>query len=129
MRIFKNAWFVRFARDQKVTDSALRDAVRRAESGQVDGDLGGGVVKQRVARMGQGKSRGFRTILLYRAGERAFFVYGFAKSNKANLREDEKKQFKKMARHVLGLSDEQLNGLIASEKLEEIKSNDEKISK
>ncbi len=129
MRIFKNAWFVRFARDQKMSDGALRDAVRRAESGQVDGDLGGGVVKQRVARMGQGKSKGFRTILLYRAGERAFFVYGFAKSDRANLREDEKEQFKKMARHVLGLSDEQLSGLIAWEKLEEIKSDDEEIWK
>jgi len=79
--------------------------------------------------MGQGKSRGFRTILLYRAGERAFFVYGFAKSDRASLREDEKEQFKKMARHVLGLSDEQLNGLIARENLEEIKSDDEEISK
>ena len=129
MRIFKNAWFVRFARDQKVPDSALRAAVRRAESGQVDGDLGGGVVKQRVARMGQGKSRGFRAILLYRAGERAFFVYGFAKSDRANLRNDEKEQFKKMAKHVLGLSDEQLNGLMTREKLEEIKNDDEEISK
>ena len=95
MRIFKNAWFVRFARDLKMSDGALRDAVRRAESGQVDGDLGGGVVKQRVARMGLGKSKGFRTILLYRAGERAFFVYGFAKSDRANLREDEKRTIQK----------------------------------
>ena len=129
MRIFKNIWFVRFARDQKISDSALRDAVRRAESGQVDGNLGGGVVKQRIARMGQGKSRGFRTILLYRAGQRAFFVYGFTKSDRASLREDEEEQFKKMARHVLGLSDEQLNGLIAKGKLEEIESDDEEISK
>jgi len=45
MRIFKNAWFRRFARDQNITDHAIRDAVRRAESGQIDADLGGGVVK------------------------------------------------------------------------------------
>jgi hypothetical protein len=56
-------------------------------------------------------------------------IRGFAKSDRSNLREDEKEQFKKMARHVLGLSDEQLNGLIAGEKLEEIKSDDEEISK
>ena len=53
MRIFKNTWFRRFARDQKITDHALRDAVRRAESGQIDANLGGDVVKQRVARPGQ----------------------------------------------------------------------------
>jgi hypothetical protein len=56
VRIFKNAWFVRFARRQAIPDSALRDAVERAETGRIDADLGGGVLKQRVARRGQGKS-------------------------------------------------------------------------
>jgi len=120
MRIFKNTWFCRFARDQKITDHALRDAVRRAEGGQIDASLGGGVVKQRVARPGHGKSKGYRTVILYRAGERAFFVYGFSKSERVNIREDEKKQFKKMAGHVIGLSDEQLNGLVTMGKFEEI---------
>ena len=40
----------------------------------------GGVIKQRLAREGQGKSGGFRSIVLFRRGEKAFFVYGFAKS-------------------------------------------------
>ena len=101
MRIFKNAWFRRFARDQKITDHALRDAVRRAESGQIDANLGGSVVKQRVARLGHGKSKGYRTVILYRAKERAIFVYGFSKSQRKNIREDEKEQFKKLASHVL----------------------------
>lgn len=65
MRIFMNAWFERFARKQRITDAALIDAVRRAERGQIDADLGGGVIKQRVARAGQGKSGGYRTIILY----------------------------------------------------------------
>ena len=112
MRIFKNTWFRRFARDQKITDHALRDAVRRAESGQIDANLGGGVVKQRVARSGRGKSKGFRTVILYRAGERAIFVYGFPKSERENIRKDEKKQFKKMAGYVIELSEEQLNELV-----------------
>ena len=120
MKIFKNTWFCRFARNQKITDHALRDAVRRAESGQIDANLGGDVVKQRVARPGHGKSKGYRTVILYRAGERAFFVYGFSKSERENIREDEKKQFKKMASHVIGLSDEQLNGLVTMGKFEEI---------
>jgi len=58
VRIFKNAWFVRFARDQKMSDGALRDAVRRAESGQVDGNLGGGVVKATRCPNGAGKVQG-----------------------------------------------------------------------
>jgi len=120
MRVFKNTWFRRFARDQKITDYALRNVVQRAESGQIDANLGGGVVKQRVARPGYGKSKGYRTVILYRAGERAFFVYGFSKSQRENIREDEQKQFKKMAGHVLELSEEQLNELVTMGKFEEI---------
>ena len=62
------------------SDAVLRDAVVRAEKGQIDADLGGDVIKQRIARPGQGKSKGYRTIIFFRRGARAFFVYGFAKS-------------------------------------------------
>lgn len=127
MRIFKNAWFVRFARARKINDEALSEAVMRVERGQVDADLGGGVVKQRIARPGQGKSKGYRTIILLREGHRAFFVYGFAKSERANIRKNEEEQFKKMARHVLLLSDAQLNALIAAGHFEEVENDGEKI--
>jgi hypothetical protein len=129
VRIFKNTWFVRFARAQKISDDTLREAVMRAESGQVDTDLGGGVLKQRIARPGQGKSKGYRRIILLREGHRAFFVYGFAKSERDNIRKDEEDQFKKMARHVLGLSEAQLNILMANGRIEEVEGNDEKVSK
>ncbi|WP_367379438.1 type II toxin-antitoxin system RelE/ParE family toxin [Sphingobium sp. SA916] len=84
-RIFKNGWFERFARKERIADSALRDAVERAESGLVDADLGGGVIKQRVARPGKGKSGGYRTLILFRQGDRAIFAFGFAKSAQANI--------------------------------------------
>ena len=89
MRNFKNAWFHRFARKERIEDSALQEAIERAEKGLIDADLGGSVIKQRVARPGQGKSGGFRTVILYRYGERAFFVYGFAKSDLDNITADE----------------------------------------
>ena len=129
VRIFKNAWFVRFARAQNISDEALREAVLQAESGQVDAYLGGGVIKQRLPRPGQGKSKGYRTIILIREGHRAFFVYGFSKSDRDNIRKNEEEQFKKMAKHVLELSEAQLNILIANGQLEEVESNDEKVSK
>ena len=100
-RTFVTRWFERFARKERIRDQALLDAVARAEKGQVDADLGGGVIKQRIARAGQGKSGGYRTIVFFRRGERAVFAYGFAKSDKANLDADEEKQFKEAARHVL----------------------------
>jgi hypothetical protein len=80
----------------------LREAVARAEKGQIDADLGGGVIKQRISRPGQGKSKGYRTIIFFRRGDRAFFEYGFAKSQRANIDDDEKEKYKDAAKHVLG---------------------------
>jgi len=128
MRVFKNAWFERFARKQRIADQALLDAVSRAEKGLIDADLGGGVIKQRVARAGQGKSGGFRTIVLYRAAGRAFFVYGFAKSDRASIDEHEQAQFRKAAAHVLELADAQLAELIGKGRFSEVNGNGQKIS-
>jgi hypothetical protein len=63
--------------------------VVRAERGLVDADLGGGVVKQRVARAGQGRSGGFRVLIAYRARTRSVFLFGFAKSALGNIDDDE----------------------------------------
>ena len=112
MQIFKNAWFERFASKQEISDKAIVQAIERAEQGLIDADLGGGVIKQRVARAGQGKSGGFRTVVLYRTAQRAFFVYGFAKSDRDTIGKDEEAQFRKAAGYVLSLSDEQLAVLI-----------------
>lgn len=120
MRIFKNAWFERFARKQKIQDGMLREAIRRAEQGLIDADLGGGVIKQRVARPGQGRSGGYRTLILYRQSHRAFFVYGFAKSQQANVSDEEVAAFKKAAQHVLEMTDEQLCALIQNGQFSEV---------
>ncbi|MDD3676789.1 type II toxin-antitoxin system RelE/ParE family toxin [Thauera propionica] len=124
MRVFKNAWFERFARKEKISAEALWEAVERAEQGQIDADLGGGVIKQRIARPGGGKSKGYRSIVLYRKDDKAFFVFGFPKSEQDNIREDEEVQFKKMAKQVLALTDEQLQLLIAKGQFEEVIKDD-----
>ena len=105
MRVFKNPWFEKFARKQDIGDDVLREAVGRAEEGLIDADLGGGVIKQRVAREGRGKSGGFRTVILFRAGLRAIFVFGFAKSEQANLSAADLKTFRRAAKVAFGLSD------------------------
>ena len=85
MRVFKTKWFGRFARKERLSDQKLAEAVREVERGLHDGDLGGGLIKKRIARAGEGKRGGYRTIIVYRRGKRAVFVYGFAKSDKADL--------------------------------------------
>ena len=122
MRIFKSRWFQRFVRKEGITDAALREAVSRSEKGQIDADLGGQVIKQRIARPGQGKSKGYRTIILFQRGARAFFVYGFAKSQQANINDDEKEQFKESAKHVLALTEKQLAELLKKGDFIEVKS-------
>ena len=89
MRIFKTKWLRRYARRERIADRRLREAIERAESGLVDADLGGGVIKQRVARDGQGRSGGYRMLIAYRAGDRAVFLYGFAKRERENIDVDE----------------------------------------
>jgi hypothetical protein len=89
VRVFKTRWFAGFARRERISDASLRDAVRRAERGLVDADLGGGVIKQRVARPGQGRSGGYRMLMAYRKKSRTVFLFGFAKSARANVEDDE----------------------------------------
>ena len=120
MKVFQNAWFGRFARKEKISADALWDAVERAENGQIDANLGGGVIKQRIARPGESKSKGYRSIVLFRKGELSFFVYGFSKSELGNIRADEEAQFKKMAKHVLSMTDAQLSKLVANGQFEEV---------
>jgi hypothetical protein len=128
-RVFKTRWFQRFARKEKIGDAVLLEAVARAEKGQVDADLGGGVIKQRIARPGQGKSGGYRTIILFRQGERAVFVYGFAKSERENIDADEAKQFKEAARHVLRLTEKQMAELVKEGDFVEVNRHEQEISK
>ena len=108
MRVFKTKVFGRFARKMRIADPELVSAIRSAEAGLIDADLGGGVIKQRIARAGEGKSGGFRTIILFRAGDRAFFVYGFAKNERANIRDDELMEFRRLATSLMSYGDREL---------------------
>lgn len=120
MRIFKNAWFRRFARRQNISNDTLKDAVGNIEKGLIDADLGGGVIKQRLPRPGKGKSGGYRAIVIYRKGERAFFVFGFPKSERENIDADELAAFKESAKALLALKEKQLEALFEDKALEEV---------
>lgn len=121
MRVFKTKPFVRFAAHEGIADAELCEAIRRAEQGLIDADLGGGVIKQRLARKGQGKSGGFRSIVLFRRGEKAFFVYGFAKSDRDNIRRDELKAFRRLADEMLAYDDKALRAATKNGTIMEIR--------
>ena len=127
LQTFKTKAFARFANREGLEDDALCDAVRRARKGLIDADLGGGVIKQRIARKGGGRSGGFRTIMLFRRGELAFFVYGLAKSDRDNVRRDELATFRLLADEYLSLDQA---GLAAAQRVGaiiEVKCDDQAV--
>ena len=127
MRTFKTKAFVRFADREGMPDAALCEAVRRARRGLIDADLGGGVIKQRIARKGGGRSGGFRTIVLFRRGGLAFFVYGFAKSGRESLRRDELETFRRLAGEYLALDGTGLAAAQAVGAIIEVECNDQAV--
>ena len=81
-------------------------------------------MKQRIARRGEGKSGGFRTIILFRIERRAYFVHGFAKNEQDNIRDDELAAFKLLAAAMMAYDDGALDKAIENGTLTEVMCND-----
>ena len=127
MQTFKTKAFARFADREGLEDAVLCEPVRRARRGLIDADRGGGVIKQRIARRGDGRSGGFSTIVLFRRGELAFFVYGFAKSDRENLRRNELETFRLLADEYLALDKEGLADALAAGAIVEVNCDDQAV--
>lgn len=125
MRVYKVKVFARFQRRERIADKALAKAVRGAEDGIIDADLGGGLIKQRVARPGQGKSGGYRTVIAYRRSDLAIFLLGFAKNQRANIDDDELEDLRGQARAFLRLSADQIEAAITEGEMTEVGYGDE----
>lgn len=125
MRVYKVKAFARFQRREGIADEALIEAVRRAERGLVDAGLGGGLIKQRIARPGQGRRAGYRAVIAHRSGDMAVFLIGFAKNDRANLDQDELDEVKGLARVFLALSAAQIGSAIAAGELMEVRHDDQ----
>ena len=126
MRIFKTKWFVRYARHERLGDHSLRDTIERAESGLLDANLGSGIIKQRIARTGQGRSSGYRLLIAYRSGDRAVFLYGFAKNERDNIGNDEMETLREIGAAWLEAKVERLEHAIKEGILQEVNYGNEK---
>lgn len=124
MRVFKNKVFNKWAAQEGLTDALLLAAIAEIEQGLVDADLGGQVMKKRIALAGRGKSSGVRTLLVYQTAHKAFFIYGFAKSARANISTDELKALKCLAKELLAYSDKALTQAINQGALIEVKHDE-----
>ena len=90
----------------------------------VDADLGGGVIKQRIARPDQGKSGGFRSIILYRVQKRAFFEYGFPKNERENITDDDLRGYREFVARMLVYDAGLLEEAVKSEIWREVKCDE-----
>lgn len=120
MRVFKTKWLMQYARRERIKDESLCDAIRRAEQGMVDADLGGGVIKQRIARTGQGRSGGYRMLIAYRTTDRSIFLYGFAKNERENIENDELTTLREIATGWLNANKEDLERALEMGVLQEV---------
>ncbi|WP_441623740.1 MULTISPECIES: type II toxin-antitoxin system RelE/ParE family toxin [unclassified Cupriavidus] len=109
-----------WAAKEGVTDAVLRVAVAEMAQGLVEADLGGHVYKKRVGLPGRGKRGGARTLLAFRIGDRAVFLYGYAKNERDNIDAQELKALKRLAAEVLGWTEAQLDVALAQGKLIEV---------
>jgi hypothetical protein len=108
MAVYKTRWFDRWARKEGLASASLCAAVQEMMQGLVEADLGGGLVKKRIGRPGQGKSGGYRTLVVTNKGSRWVFVFGFPKNERSNIDKDETEALKKLAAHLLTLTPQAL---------------------
>ena len=120
MQVYLTKWMVRFARREQIAHRSLIEAIERAERGLIDADLGGGLIKQRVARPGKGRSGGYRTLIAYRRGKRAVFVFGFAKSHQENIAQDDLQSVRQVANHLLALDGLEMQNACEEGEIEEV---------
>jgi hypothetical protein len=106
--VYKNKPFTRFAKRARITDADLWKTAQLVNEGSIGADLGGGVIKQRIARAGEGKSGGSRSIILFKKNDRAVYVYGFEKKDLANIKPNELEAFRELAEVVLSYTNAQI---------------------
>ena len=120
MRIFKNKAFSKWASKENLDDESLSLSVKEMDNGLIGADLGSHVYKKRIAIAGRGKSGGVRTLLVYMAGTTAYFIYGFAKNVRENIKDNELKGLKTYAGILLNYSDKELNQAVKTGALIEV---------
>lgn len=119
LRIFKTKALARFARQNRIPDASLVAAIERATRGLIDADLGGRIIKQRVARAGEGKRGGFRLLIGF-GSERSVFLFGFAKNERENIDDAELMTLREIAASFLTASDAKLEQALQDGTLTEV---------
>lgn len=124
--VYKTRHFNRWARKADLSDEALCRAVAEIREGLVDADLGGGIIKKRIALPGHGKRGSTRTLLATNRNDRWIFVYGFEKNERANISDNELEALKLLADNLLALTKSQVSEAVSNGSLVEVTNETQK---
>ena len=108
----KTKWFNKWAKKNLISDEILLHTLKNIPNKLGVVDLGSGLYKVRTPKTGKGKSGGFRTIVVYREEFISIFVFGFSKTDKGNLNNEELKYFKKLSKDLLSITREEYMELV-----------------
>lgn len=117
----KTRHFSRWAVKTGVSDNALRIAINEIRAGLIDADLGGGIIKKRIALPGRGKRGSTRTLLATNKNDRWIFVLGFEKNERDNITTNELEALRFLAADLFRLSNKQVIEAIRHGSLVEVK--------
>ena len=120
MRVFKTRMFHRWAGRAGLSDRELSQAIMEMRAGLIDARLGGGVIKKRIRRLGQGKRGGYRTLLATNLRDRWFFLFGFAKNEQEDMDDSELANLKSVAAALLAMDNVTITEALTQAKLVEI---------
>jgi hypothetical protein len=120
MSIHKTKVFSRWARKEGLGDRALCAAVAEMAAGLYEADLGGNLLKKRIARRGHGERDGFRTLVATNKDDRWFFVYGFAKNERSNIEVKDEVALKLLAATLLAMTTIALDSTNIADELIEV---------
>lgn len=126
MRIFKTKFFSKWAKKNLISDEVLKQAAIDVFKGNFEVDLGGYVLKKRIASKGRGKSGSTRIIVAFKKSSHCFFIYGFEKNERDNITLNEKQTFKIVAKELLSFEEKDLNKRIGEGKLLEVNNEEQK---
>jgi hypothetical protein len=125
MKLYKTPQFNRWARKNDLEDDDLCNAAQEMAKGLYEADLGGSLFKKRIARSGQGKSGGFRTMIASNRKDRWVFLYGFAKNERSNISGKEQEALRKLAGDLLTATPKTIETMTLNNKLMEVDCDEE----
>ena len=126
MDIYLSKPFTRLARRDGLTDVHICQAIGEMNEGLTDADLGAGLFKKRIGLPGQGKRGGWRSLLGFQAGNKAFFLYLFLKSRRDNINAAEMKVLKRLTKYYLTLKPAEIKAALKCGELREVNCNEKR---